>query len=68
MIVRKGDPKVERGSDGRAEEYGPFEQILYSDAGGLTQFGAYVYTWSRDRNRPTAIGTKKKRVHLRFER
>jgi uncharacterized cupin superfamily protein len=44
MIVRKGQPRDEQGDEGRAEEYGPFACLRYSDAGGLTQFGAYVET------------------------
>lgn len=44
MIVRKGEPTSEFGLDGQAEEYGAFEEQRYSDAGGLTQYGTYVYT------------------------
>src|SRR5215210_2962701 len=44
MIVRKGQPPADRGAEGRAEEYGAFERLRYSDAGGLTQFGAHVET------------------------
>jgi uncharacterized cupin superfamily protein len=32
------------GTEGRAEQYGAFERLRYSDAGGLTQFGAHVET------------------------
>jgi uncharacterized cupin superfamily protein len=38
MIIRKDQPPVERGTEERAE------RLQYSDAGGLTQFGAYVET------------------------
>src|ERR671910_1278152 len=44
MIVRKGQPPADRGAEGRAEQYGAFERLRYSDAGGLTQFGAHVET------------------------
>jgi uncharacterized cupin superfamily protein len=43
MIVRGSQvPAVTK--DGRAPEHGAFESLRYSDAGGLTQFGAYVET------------------------
>ena len=35
---------ADQGSEGRAERFGAFESLRYSDAGGLTQFGAYVET------------------------
>src|SRR5918999_5095665 len=38
MIIRRDDPRVDRDSDERVE------RLRYSDAGGLTQFGAYVET------------------------
>ena len=38
MIVRKDQPRAERGFEEGTERLG------YSDAGGLTQFGAYVET------------------------
>ena len=38
MIVRKDQPPVDRGTDEGTE------RLLYSDAGGLTQYGAYVET------------------------
>ncbi len=44
MIIRKREPPSEFGLDGQAEEYGAFEEKRYSDAGGLTQYGAYVFT------------------------
>ena len=44
MIVRKDQPPSDPGIDGRAERFGAFESLHYSDAGGLTQFGAYVET------------------------
>ena len=44
MIIRKGVPRDDQGNEGRAERFGGFESLRYSDAGGLTQFGAYVET------------------------
>jgi uncharacterized cupin superfamily protein len=44
MIVRRGEPASDRGIEWRAAEFGAFESLRYSDAGGLTQFGAYVET------------------------
>jgi uncharacterized cupin superfamily protein len=44
MIVRRGEPASDRGIAWRAAEFGAFESLRYSDAGGLTQFGAYVET------------------------
>ena len=44
MIIRKGQPLADQGTEGRAERFGAFESLRYSDAGGLTQFGAYVET------------------------
>jgi uncharacterized cupin superfamily protein len=38
MIIRKGQPQTSRGDDGKTE------RSEYSDAGGLTQFGAYAET------------------------
>jgi uncharacterized cupin superfamily protein len=38
MIIRKDDPRVDRDTDERVE------RLRYSDAGELTQFGAYVET------------------------
>ena len=38
MIVRKDQPPADQGTDERTE------RLQYSDAGGLTQFGAYVET------------------------
>jgi uncharacterized cupin superfamily protein len=43
MIIRKAKvPAIN--ADGRAPSHGPFDSLRYSDAGGLTQFGAYVET------------------------
>ena len=43
MILRASQvPAIE--SDGRGPERGPFRSLRYSDAGALTQFGAYVET------------------------
>ncbi len=44
MILRKDKTPSDKGSQWRAKEYGPFESLQYSIAGGLTQFGAYVET------------------------
>jgi uncharacterized cupin superfamily protein len=49
MIIRKGQAPAERGNEGRSA------RLQCSDAGGLTQFGAYVETlqpgaWSSDRH------------------
>ncbi len=45
MIVRRTQVPVVT-SDGRGPAHGPFESLRYSEAGGLTQFGAYVETLS----------------------
>ena len=42
MIIRKDQPQAEQGGTERTE------RLLYSDAGGLTQFGAYVETLQPD--------------------
>ena len=44
MIIRKDEVHSEFGLDGQAQEYGEFEQMRYSDSGGLNQYGPYVYT------------------------
>ncbi len=44
MIIRKDQPQVDRLSEEETERYGAYETLRYSDAGGLTQFGAYVQT------------------------
>lgn len=44
MIVRRNAVASDPGTEGRAEEFGPFDSLRYSDAGGLTQYGAYVET------------------------
>jgi uncharacterized cupin superfamily protein len=44
MIIRKGQPQHEPGTENRAERFGAFELLRYSQLGGLTQFGAYVET------------------------
>ncbi|WP_245297247.1 cupin domain-containing protein [Rhizobium oryziradicis] len=44
-IFRPEDVKLEHGTgDGINAELGPYEALLLSDAGGLTQFGAFVET------------------------
>ena len=44
MIVRKGQAPADPEAEKRAEHYGASERLRYSDAGGLTQFGAHVET------------------------
>ena len=44
MIIRKGEPEVDRGIEWRAAEFGPFESHRYSDGGGLKQYGVYLET------------------------
>ena len=44
MIIRKGQPPADPEAEGRAKQYGASERLRYSDAGGLTQFGAAVET------------------------
>jgi uncharacterized cupin superfamily protein len=44
MIIRKDQPRHDPGTENRAEHYGPFELLCYSEAGVLAQFGAYVET------------------------
>ena len=44
MIVRKGQAPADPEAEARAEQYGTSERLRYSDAGGLTQFGAHVET------------------------
>lgn len=44
MIIRKDQVEPDPGNENRAERWGPFELLRYSEAGGLTQFGAYVET------------------------
>lgn len=54
MIVRKGQAPADPEAQERAEHYGAHQRLRYSDAGGLTQFGAHVETLepgSRSSNR-----------------
>lgn len=44
MIIRKDQAPADPEAEGRAEQYGASERLRYSDAGGLTQFGAHVET------------------------
>src|SRR5262245_26418926 len=44
MIIRKDQPQNDQGTENRAERYGAFESLRFSQLGGLTQFGAYVET------------------------
>lgn len=54
MIIRKGQAPAVPEAEAPAEQYGASERLRYSDAGGLTQFGAHVETLqpgSRSSNR-----------------
>lgn len=42
MPIFRPDTVLREASDGAGNPCGPFEALLYSDAGGLTQFGAFV--------------------------
>ena len=44
MIIRKGQAPADPEAEERAGHYGASERPRYSDAGGLTQFGAHVET------------------------
>lgn len=44
MIIRKSEVSSAPDTEGRANVLGAFELLRYSDAGGLTQYGAYVET------------------------
>jgi uncharacterized cupin superfamily protein len=44
MIIRKDQVPVEHAAEEDAQMYGLSESVRLSDAGGLTQFGAYVQT------------------------
>ena len=44
MKISGSEVAVERGSEAQVRENGPFECRRYSDAGGITQYGAYVET------------------------
>src|SRR5438132_12372448 len=44
MIIRKDHIDDDQGTENRAERYGAFQLLRYSQAGALTQFGAYVET------------------------
>jgi uncharacterized cupin superfamily protein len=44
MIVRKSEAPADPRAEERAEHHGASERLRYSDAGGLTQFGAHVET------------------------
>ena len=54
MIIRKGRAPTDPEAEERAGHYGAAERLRYSDAGGLTQFGAHLETLepgSRSSNR-----------------
>lgn len=44
MIIRRDQAPPDREAEARAEHYGASERLRYSDAGGLTQFGAHAET------------------------
>ncbi len=44
MIIRKDQAPADPEAEERAEHYGASERLRYSDAGGLTQFGAHFET------------------------
>jgi len=44
MIIRKDQARIDRGTPAQVAQAGAFEALLYSDTGGLTQFGAFVET------------------------
>ncbi len=44
MIVRKQTVARDVCDEERVKQFGGFELLRYSDAGGLTQYGAYVET------------------------
>lgn len=44
MIIRRADARRDIGTAEHAAGLGQFEALLYSDSGGLTQFGAFVET------------------------
>jgi uncharacterized cupin superfamily protein len=44
MIIRKNQLQDDQGTENRAERFGAFQLLRYSEVGGLTQFGAYVET------------------------
>jgi uncharacterized cupin superfamily protein len=44
MVISKQRPQHDPGTENRAERFGAFELLRYSQIGGLTQFGAYVET------------------------
>jgi uncharacterized cupin superfamily protein len=44
MIIRKEQVQADPDGENRAKRWGAFELLRYSQAGGLTQFGAYVET------------------------
>ena len=42
MPIHRPDTVLREASDGAGNPCGPYEALLFSDAGGLTQFGAFV--------------------------
>ena len=44
MIIRKDRLSADPDTKGRAARFGAFESLRVSDAGGLTQYGAYIET------------------------
>ena len=44
MIVRQAEAKTDRSTPEQIAHLGDFSALLYSDTGGLTQYGAFVET------------------------
>lgn len=44
MLIRKADAKRDQATPEQAEILGDFSALLYSDSGGLSQFGAFTET------------------------
>ena len=44
MIIRRHQAPMGPDPENRAQELGAFETLRYSDAGGITQYGAYLET------------------------
>ena len=42
MPIHRPDTVLTKSSDGKGSPCGPFQALRFSDAGGLTQFGAFV--------------------------
>jgi hypothetical protein len=60
MIVRRGQAPADPEAEEKAEHYGASERLRYSDAGGLTQFGATPKRYTRGRVLPRGTGTRRR--------